>query len=372
MKKTKVLVVDDAVVVRRMVSDVLSGDPALEIIAVAANGRIALEKILLFHPDIVILDIEMPVMNGLETLVEIRKKWQDLPVIMFSTLTEHGAKASLDALALGANDYVTKPANVGCVVEAQRCLRDDLIPRIKALVSRVPLSLIQPHRSARAEVERHTVAVSSRPRERIDIVVIGISTGGPNALAELVPALPGDLPVPVMVVQHMPPLFTRFLAQRLHDKSALSVCEGASGVRVDAGSVFLAPGGFHMVIERERKGCPRIALNQDPPENSCRPAADVLFRSAARVFGSHVLAVVMTGMGEDGLRGCHEIRKAGGQVIAQDRESSVIWGMPGAVCQAGMADEVLALDRLADTIVHRTEYGRVHRAMPSRESKAWA
>jgi len=358
MSKIRVLVVDDAVVVRRLVSDVLSSDPDIEVVGVAANGHIALNKIPLLNPDIITLDIEMPVMNGLETVAAVRKTWPRLPLIMFSTLTERGAKASLDALALGANDYVTKPANVGSVTAARQCLRDDLVPKIKALAGRTESVGRQPSK-ARLPVNATIplVANKSGRKERIDIVAIGVSTGGPNALVELIPSLPADLPVPVVIVQHMPPLFTKLLAERLHNQSALHVHEGAAGGRLGAGHAFLAPGGFHMVTKR-LDAAVSIALNQAPPENSCRPAVDVLFRSVAEVYGPHVLAVVMTGMGGDGMRGCGTVREAGGQVIVQDRESSVVWGMPGAVVQAGLAEEQLPLSHIGAEIIRRMQYGR--------------
>lgn len=230
MRKIRVLIVDDAVVIRRLLTDCLAGDPDIEVVGAAANGRIALAKIPQVNPDLVTLDVEMPDLNGLETLVEIRKTWPKLPVIMFSTLTERGAAATLDALTAGANDYVTKPSNCGSVTIAMQRVRDDLVPKIKHLTGRV-LALDAPPADLRkaaaataakpapvVPLQRRPVA-GPRPNVPIEVVTIGVSTGGPNALAELIPQLPGDLPVPIVIVQHMPPLFTRLLAERLDGRS---------------------------------------------------------------------------------------------------------------------------------------------------------
>lgn len=352
MRKVRVLIVDDAVVVRRIVSDVLTSDPQIEVVGTAANGRIGLQKIELLNPDAVTLDVEMPEMNGIESVREIRKRWPRLPVIMFSTLTERGASTTLEALALGANDYVTKPANVGSVQVAMDRIREDLIPKLKALC---PLVVGRPV-AAPAPVTRIAPLVAppraAGARQRVDVVVIGVSTGGPNALAVVLPHLPRTLPVPVLIVQHMPPVFTRLLAERLASKSQLRVAEATAGQPVEPGLALIAPGDFHLTIERSRASVV-AALNQESPENSCRPAVDVLFRSAARVFGPHVLAVVLTGMGQDGLRGCEAVREAGGQAIAQDEASSVVWGMPGFVARAGLADRVLPLDQVGAEITRR-------------------
>jgi two-component system chemotaxis response regulator CheB len=192
---------------------------------------------------------------------------------------------------------------------------------------------------------------------RIDVVAIGVSTGGPNALAELIPAIPADFPVPIVIVQHMPPLFTKLLADRLDAKSSLRVKEGAAGDRLAPGVAFIAPGNYHMVVERSGSGY-ALGLNRAPSENSCRPAVDVLFRSISDCFGAAVLAVVMTGMGQDGLRGCEVIRERGGRILVQDEKTSVVWGMPGYVAEAGLSEQVLPLDRLAPAIVRRVREGR--------------
>jgi len=354
MGKIRILLVDDAVVVRRMLSDVLNDDPMIEVAGTAPNGVIALAKLPQLNPDLVILDVEMPEMDGLQTLAALRKTHRRLPVIMFSTLTQRGATATLDALALGANDYVTKPANVGSVAVAMQRIREQLIPRVKLLCGRGPA----PAPAAAPRPALHPpVSRPLSPTGRVEAVLIGVSTGGPNALAEVIPSLPADLPVPVLIVQHMPPIFTRLLAERLDAQSAVRVAEGSDRAKVEPGEVWLAPGDYHMEAVRDGAAV-RLRLQQGPPENSCRPAVDVLFRSAAAAYGAGVLAVVLTGMGQDGLRGCEAVREAGGQVYAQDEATSVVWGMPGFVARAGLADRVLPLGEVGPTIVARVYKGR--------------
>ncbi|MEZ6235771.1 MAG: chemotaxis protein CheB, partial [Phycisphaerales bacterium] len=285
MPKIRVLIVDDAVVVRKILTDTLSTDPDIEV-STAANGKIALQKIPQVNPDVVTLDVEMPEMDGLETLREIRKTYPKLPVIMFSTLTGRGAATTLDALSAGASDYATKPANVGKVGEAMARVREEMIPKIRALCGRdagaAPsagvgggsgaATLAAP---AAAPRPKPPIAPAVRPGTRagIDVVAIGVSTGGPNALSVVLPGLAKDLPVPVVLVQHMPPVFTKLLAERLDTQCGVRVVEGAAGMRLQAGHVYIAPGGQHMVVEREG-GVLKLALNMEPPENSCRPAVD--------------------------------------------------------------------------------------------------
>jgi two-component system chemotaxis response regulator CheB len=335
-------------VVRRILTDVLSGDPEIEIAGIAANGQIALQKLTQVNPDLVTLDMEMPLMDGVATLKEIRKTHRKLPVIMFSTLTERGAAATLDALAAGANDYVTKPANVGSVSVAMERIREQLIPKIKGLCGGFVPSVAQ------APVTRSTTPAIPFPRlsglsGKIDVLAIGSSTGGPNALAELIPKLPRDFPVPILVTQHMPPIFTKLLAGRLAAQWGNPVTEAQPGEKLLPGHAYIAPGNYHMVVERRADGV-YLNLNQDPPANSCRPAVDVMLQSVANVYGGRSLTVILTGMGQDGLQGCTTIRSAGGRVLAQDEASSVVWGMPGFVARAGLAEKILPLDRIGEEI----------------------
>jgi two-component system chemotaxis response regulator CheB len=359
----RVLVVDDSVVIRKLLSDALSADSALEVVGAASDGRIALAKIPLLKPDLITLDIEMPVMNGLETLAAIRKLYPKLPVIMFSTLTEHGAAATLDALSLGASDYATKPSNTGSLAVAAEAVHNELIPKIKALCGIATLGiapLVRP---------RPALKVPLRFNPRIEIVAIGTSTGGPNALAEVLPRIPKDFPVPIVVVQHMPPIFTRLLAERLSSRSAIPVEEGRVGMVLSPGHAWIAPGNFHMKVIRAGVGR-RLDLNQAAAENFCRPAVDVLFRSVALAYGANVLGVVMTGMGSDGALGAQSIRDAGGDIIIQDEASSVVWGMPGLVHASGLADAVYPLEQLATEITRRVLQSRGPRSRFDLQSSA--
>lgn len=351
MRKIRVLVVDDAAAVRHVVSDALASDPAIEVVGVAPTGRLALAKLPQLNPDLVTLDVEMPGMSGLETLAEIRTYYPDLPVIMLSAHTEQGAVVTLEALSLGASDYLAKPTGLSSSEEAQGYLREYLLPKVKALcVSRVGHG-VSPLVARPVLPEAEPTEV--RPRaERIDVIGIGVSTGGPNALATVLSGLSADFPVPCVVVQHMPLVFTRLLADRLCDSTPLRVREAVPGGLLEPGVVWLARGDYHMTVERQAKRL-SVSLNQEPRENSCRPSVDVLFRSLAEVFGARSLAVVLTGMGKDGLRGCQEIRDAGGQVLVQDEATSVVWGMPGFVANAGLAQAVLPLDQIGPEIERR-------------------
>jgi two-component system chemotaxis response regulator CheB len=356
--KKRVLLVDDAVVVRKALSDAISQDPALEVAGTAVNGRVALAKFGVLKPDIVLLDVEMPEMDGLETVRELRKIDARVPIIMFSSLTERGASVTLEALSLGATDYVAKPSNIDGVATFAAVTRE-LIPKIRALC-RVP----ETHASTSKVASPLPMPVPrpSRVLAPVQVVAIGSSTGGPDALARVLPCLPADFPVPVVVAQHMPPIFTALLAARLSTKSALPVRECVSGEPLLPGRIVIAPGDFHMVASH---GDGEIILrtNQGPKENFCRPSVDVLFRSIAAIFGPRALAVVLTGMGQDGLKGCEMLNGMGARIYAQDEASSVVWGMPGFVARNGLADRVLPLDQIAAEIVRATSkrlVARVH------------
>jgi two-component system chemotaxis response regulator CheB len=354
MKRIRVLTVDDSVVIRRMLSNILSEDADIEVVGYATNGRLALAKIPQVNPDLITLDIEMPELDGLETLTELRKIYPKLPVIMFSTLTERGAEATIEALSRGATDYVAKPANVGSVAAGMQSVKDQLIPKIKALcpVSK-PVSVVRPSSPSRPGLSGQPIHKPSR----IDLVAIGSSTGGPQALTTVLKALPADFPVPIVIVQHMPPLFTRNLANRLNQECGLRVQEAEGGETLEPGHVFIAPGDFHLELCREGTSV-KTVLQQGPPENSCRPAVDVLFRSAASIYGRGCLGIVLTGMGQDGLRGAEHIVHLGGTLVGQDEATSVVWGMPRAVCEAGLTHSVLPLGSVADEITRLATLGR--------------
>jgi len=346
------MVVDDAVVMRKLISETLARDPGIEVVGVAANGHIALQKIPMVNPDIITLDVEMPEMDGITTLRELRKTYPNLPVIMFSTLTLRCAATTLDALAAGATDYVTKPSNVGSITECIDRLQHDLVAKIKIHCRHiVPAGLPAAAQLTTAPALRLPI----RPLNggAPEVVCIGTSTGGPNALAEVFKTFPADFHLPMLIVQHMPPVFTAMLAERLNTHRSVKFHEGAEGQIVEPGHAYIAPGGKHMLVKRVGLKVV-ITLNEEPPENSCRPAVDVLFRSAVSVYGGKILAVVMTGMGQDGTRGCGLIHERGGQVVVQDEASSVVWGMPGYVAQAGLADKIVPLDQIAGEITRRT------------------
>ncbi|MFZ4062097.1 MAG: protein-glutamate methylesterase/protein-glutamine glutaminase [Polynucleobacter sp.] len=380
MEKVRVLIVDDSAVMRKIIASALQKEPSIEIAGFAANGLQAIEAIQTCNPDVMTLDIEMPEMDGLTALREIRKDNKYLPIIMFSSLTHKGAQAAVMALTAGASDYVGKPANTaGGIDDAFKVLETELIPKIIGLAKRVksrraregqsaenqksvmpealkkpvaikPIIPIKPDSFVARALGKATSGILAKPAEA---VCIGVSTGGPEALMQLFGAFNAPLSVPVFIVQHMPADFTALLAARLSATGVMTVKEAEEGEIAEIGMVYIAPGGFHMTLSRPGTKT-IIHLNTEPPENSCRPAADVLFRAAAQVYGHSLLAVILTGMGYDGLKGSQVIKEKGGQVIAQDEATSVIWGMPGAVAQAGLADGVLPIDQIADEIVFRT------------------
>ena len=354
-----VLVVDDSVVVRRLVASALAGAPDVQVVATAANGRIALSKIERLRPDIVTMDVEMPEMDGLTAVRELRRTGATLPVIMFSALTASGAAATLDALAAGATDYVTKPSQMDSIASAVRAVRDQLLPRIYALHARnTRTTAFRP--TARPVAVPQALASAPGRTGSIDIVAVGASTGGPEALGHVLGNLPADLPVPVVVVQHMPPVFTRMFAERLDRACPLTVLEAFDGAPVRPGTVLIAPGDRHLSLQR--RGTQVVAvLSDSPAENSCRPAVDVLFRSVRQIYGGSALGVMLTGMGQDGVSGSRGLRAAGADMIAQDEASSVVWGMPGGVVKAGLATATLPLMEIAPFIVSRVDASRTTR-----------
>ncbi len=366
MEKIKVLVVDDSVVIRKIVSDSLSQDSALEVVGIASNGKIALQKIPLLKPDIVTLDMEMPVMDGLETLDHMKKLHPDIPVIMFSTLTQRGASSTLDALARGAVDYTGKPSNLSNNRGGVDQIRDDLIPKIKSICATrlkrpapAPTSTITKTTTPLVPPLVKPVLAPTPPGvTRIDCVAIGVSTGGPNALSDLMPTFPADFPVPIVITQHMPPHFTKLLAERLSGKSNIEIVENEPGMELKPGRAIIAAGDYHMTVHRDGNTL-KTGANQQPQENSCRPAVDVMFRSVSDVFGKNTLAVILTGMGQDGLKGSEVIKSKGGRIMVQDEESSVVWGMPGFIAKAGLAESILPLNMMGPKIIQMCKVNRI-------------
>jgi len=347
-----------------LLTGILREDDAVEVLGTASNGTIALQRIEQLNPDVVTLDIEMPEMDGLATLTEIRRRFPATRVIMVSSLTERGTSMTLDALANGADDYLSKGAlqenGTTSGSSPANFLQQQLLQKVKQFSRTIP-SLPPSVREERhegefspeiepAELFAPVLFPVRRPSPRA--IVIGVSTGGPNALAELIPALPPNLSVPVFIVQHMPPMFTRLLADRLQTQSGLRVLEAADATIAKPGHVYIAPGDYHMAVVRTGSEAV-VRLNHGPLENSCRPAADVLFRTASECYDGAVIAVVLTGMGQDGLRGSARIRSMGGHVVAQDEETSVVWGMPGLVVRAGLADAVCGIKSIAAEILRR-------------------
>jgi two-component system chemotaxis response regulator CheB len=391
----RVMVVDDAVVVRGLVSRWVDETPGLKTVASVRTGRDAVEQVLRVNPDVVVLDIEMPDMDGLTALPLLLEKKRDLIVIMASTLTRRNAEVSLKALSLGAADYVPKP-ETNREVTVSTTFRHDLIEKIRQLGARrkrAPMSAEQarsrrafsvPHATptatpaaqpapqattaartkfaipeARGAVG-HPAEFKLRPFSSVipRVLLIGSSTGGPQALTSLIARIvPVIDKVPVLITQHMPPTFTTILAEHLARASGRDAHEGVDGEPVVAGKIYLAPGGRHMVVSK-RNNQPTISLNDGPLVNFCRPAVDPLFDSATQAWGSAILGVILTGMGSDGMHGCEHVVAAGGSVMAQDEASSVVWGMPGAAANANVCSAVLPLDQIGPKIVRIFEGAR--------------
>ena len=374
----RVLAADDSVVMRGIMGKLFrmhaeeggSELPRMELCGTAQNGVECLDLVKKLRPDVLVLDLEMPRLNGLEVLDRLRVERPGLPVIMCSSYTEHGARSTLEALARGASDYVTKPAEQRDFAAAMASLSRQLLPRIAALAKfagRVEEALGPVEAEAGKRAAAGSAAASTSGP--IEVVVIGLSTGGASALEQMLPSLPRSFPVPVLIVQHMPKLFTGALAERLNRCCALRVEQAYEDAALYPGTVWLAPGDSHMEIAPRRtmmgeearelgvRGG-RVRLHQQEPLNHCRPSVDYLFFSAARVYGPAALALVMTGMGSDGLDGARAVHGSGGVVLAQDEASSAVWGMPGRVSEAGIASATLPLSAIGGELQQRVNTGR--------------
>ncbi len=351
----RALVVDDTVTYRKILSDVLKEIPGIELAGSAASGAIALKKMAQNPVQLVLLDVYMPDMDGVETLKRIKKEFPDVAVVMVSGISTRNADITIEALSHGAIDFVRKPDGPDAAANFLE-LKNDLQSVLRFVTIRNITSGM--HTSAGAPVAPHAsfpvpppAPVVSRPAPRsFAVCAIGVSTGGPEALTKLVPAFSGPLPVPILCVQHMPPMFTKSLADSLAKKSKISVVEACDGEPVVAGKMYIAPGGHHMVV-RKKDGAAVIGINDEPPENSCRPAVDVLFRSVASVYGDQgVLAVVLTGMGSDGCNGVRTLKRKGCYCLTQSEQTCVVYGMPRAVDEAGLSDKSLPLSEIAGQI----------------------
>lgn len=345
--------------------------PRMELCGVARDGAECLEEVKRLAPDVLVLDLEMPRMNGLEVLDRLRLQNPGLPVIMCSAHTEHGARSTLEALARGAADYVMKPAGQRDIGAALRSLAQQLLPKIAAL-TKIGRPAGKTPRPAATSLDRGR---ETQCAATIELVVIGLSTGGPTALEQTLPKLPADFAVPVLIVQHMPKLFTGALAERLNKSCRLRVQEGYEGAIVRPGTIWIAPGDSHMEIAPQKTmlGEPanggRIRLHRQAPLNHCMPAVDYLFFSAARMYGAGALALVMTGMGSDGLDGARTVYERGGTVLAQDEATSAVWGMPGRVTEAGIAAATLPVSALADALQQRVSVGRAAKTAPAHRER---
>jgi two-component system chemotaxis response regulator CheB len=362
MPQARILIVDDSSLMRKLLRAAIEADASLVLAGAARNGRFALSMLGESLPDLVVLDIEMPELDGLATLIEIRKLYPKLPVIMFSSLSVRGAEITISALMRGASDYVTKPSGPGGANEAVAAISGALLPKIKALCAQ---QLKSGGVVALETKPRPCAPVSPGESCPIEIVAIGSSTGGPDALAAVLSQIPGDFPVPVVIVQHMPEVFTSFLAQRLNALTRLNVSEAQDGQSLAAGSALIAPGNFHVVVRRGDEGIV-LKTNQEPEENSCRPSVDVLFRSVAELYGKTALAIVLTGMGQDGLVGAGSLVRNGSRIFVQDSATSVVWGMPGAIARADLAEQILPLKTIGENLVAAVSNSRARQSRPLR------
>jgi two-component system chemotaxis response regulator CheB len=364
----RVMVVDDTILYRKIVGDVLAAIPDVEVVGSAHNGKAAITKLAALKPDLLTLDIEMPEMNGIEVLEHIQRHAPQIGAIMLSTLTHEGGAMTMRALELGAFDFIPKPQS-GTMAENRKKIESAIAPMIRAFQRNVRISALlrtatRPVKPGRASPAAKTAA-QARPlprtapiRSKAEIIAIGISTGGPNALAKMLPMIPKDIGVPILIVQHMPPIFTQSLANSLDAKCAITVREARQGEPILPNTALIAPGGKQMKIVAGPDGKNRIInITDDPPENSCKPSVDYLFRSVAHHYVGRATGVIMTGMGSDGSRGLEMMKHNGATIIAQNEASCVVYGMPKMAAETGLADAVLPLDQIADMIVKTVRVG---------------
>jgi two-component system chemotaxis response regulator CheB len=358
----RVLVVDDTILYRKIVSDVLATIPDVEVVGSAHNGKAAISKLSSLKPDLLTLDIEMPEMNGIEVLKHLQEHAPQIGAIMLSTLTHEGGAMTMKALELGAFDFIPKPQS-GTMEENRRKIESAITPMIRVFqrsgrvtgilrsIARIgkPGAIVPSRRPPSRAAQRLRPLLN---RSKSEIIAIGISTGGPNALARMLPSIPKNIGVPIVIVQHMPPMFTKSLANSLAAKCAVNVREARHGEPIVPNTVYIAPGGKQMKIVAGADGKSRVVkITDDPPENSCKPSVDYLFRSVAHHYVGRATGVIMTGMGSDGTKGLKLMKQNGATIIAQDKETCVVFGMPREAAETGLADAILPLDQIADMIV---------------------
>ncbi len=377
MQPARVLIVDDSSLVRRTLASLVDEDESFEVVGMAANGQIGLRMVKSKNPDIVILDVEMPGMSGIEVLRVLTLEHPDVSVVMFSAHSDAGASVTMDALMSGASDYVSKPSKTRGLDDARNRIRVELLPKLRGLIKTRFTTAPPPPAphappiaapaAARPPLRPQNAADAGTPIPRVkrlgrpaDLVAVGSSTGGPEALATVLSSIEEPLPVPMVITQHMPAVFTRALAARLSDRTGHNVKEAAGGEVLCPGDVYIAPGGQHLLVQPQSNNLV-LTLHDGPPENSCRPAVDVMLRSIASLPGCSALVVILTGMGRDGLNGCRSLKRRGAEILAQDEATSVVWGMPGYVVREGIADCALPIDRIGAAIIERTLRGGAHK-----------
>ncbi|MEA1972014.1 MAG: chemotaxis-specific protein-glutamate methyltransferase CheB [Candidatus Cloacimonadota bacterium] len=359
INKLKIMVVDDTIIYRKILKDIIAQFSNCELVGTAPNGEITLTKIKTLKPDLILLDVEMPRMDGLQTLKEIKKENEEIGVIMVSGVNERQATITMEALSNGAIDFVPKPIGNNLKSNIQK-LSTDLKPLIDIFYSKKEKHhRISPRRPIRKRVVTPRVKRKARAHslakmrsDRIDVLAVGVSTGGPNALASFIPKLPKDLGVPILLVQHMPATFTKSLASHLNNKSELKVVEAEDGQYIQNNVVYIAPGSKHMVVNGAQ-----LSIIDTKPVNSCKPSVDVLFDSIPKKYKNNVLSVIMTGMGADGLNGVKNLKKLGCYNVTQSADSCVVYGMPRAVDEADLSDENIHLDSLAKRVTDIIKHG---------------
>ncbi len=358
--KVRILVVDDSAFMRKALTMMLESDPQIEVVGTARDGHEGVEKARLLKPDLVTMDIEMPRMDGLTALREIMSK-NPIPVMMISSISTEGAQATLDALEMGAVDFIPKQSSYVSLDIVK--IRDELLAKIKDIVRRKSILMsrfrlrgvtgkrviAKDHRRATA-VDYTQVKATRKRNHPVSVIAIGSSTGGPLALQSVIPKLPRNLPVGIVIAQHMPPTFTKSLADRLNSLSQVTVIEASGGERIEPGCVYIAPGGRHMTVRRSgASGI--VAVTDSPSDTLYKPCVDVLLNSVAQAYGRTTLGVMLTGMGTNGVNGARLIRSQGGVLIAQNEESCVVYGMPRAVIEADLANHIQPIERIASEIV---------------------